>query len=993
MLRKTKKKFWIALVIFSLMGQVAWVVENMYFNVFLYKIFHASAAQISLMVGASAVTATVTTLVIGALSDKVGKRKIFICGGYILWGISILAFCLLRMDYLTALTGSVVAAAILGVNLVILLDCIMTFFGSSANDACFNAWLTESGDDTNRGAIEGINAMMPLMAILVVFGGFMAIDLDLESSWYLIFLIIGISVLLIGISGFFLVEERAVKREENRSYFANLLYSFRPTVIRENVLLYLSVGAFAIFGISINTFMPYLILYYEESLAMENYVLIMAPAIILASVVTVIFGKLYDRLGFRRCIYPAIGFLMAGYVILYFGRSTGWVFVGSLCMMSGYLAGMAVFGARIKGLIPEKKAGLFQGLRIFGQVFIPGIVGPAIGAFVLQGAESIVNSDGTESFLPNANIFGAAFVVAAVLLLVLNGIFRMIRKGHYDLPTDLGSDNGQQPYVEYPRPQLRRESFYSLNGVWEEGVKVPYPPQSALSGYGGKTVSYLRERRMTYTRKFTLPEGFVKDRLLLHFGAVDQVAEVYMNGNFVGSHKDGYLAFTLDITPWYQPGENVLQVKVKDPLSRKYPYGKQCRKRGEMWYTPISGIWQSVWLESVPEIYVKDIRITPDLTGILLEVDTDARQWEVTVKTRSGEITRTCGERRLRIDLAQAGEEPKLWTPDTPYLYDMTIRAGEDQVESYFALRKITIEERNGRQHICLNGEPVFLHGVLDQGYFSDGIYLPASEKGYEFDIRAMKELGLNTLRKHIKVEPECFYYYCDKLGMLVMQDMVNSGRYSFTRDTALPTIGLAHKVPKWRPVSRKRRQLFEQHMEGLIRQLYNHPCVVYYTVFNEGWGQFDSDTMYDKVKQLDPTRIVDTASGWFRTEKSDVESSHVYFRSEVLPETEKPHVLSEFGGYSRVISEHVFSRYQQHGYGFCQDEKELTRAICDVYETMVLPSMTNGLCGSVYTQLSDIEDEVNGLYTYDRKICKVDKEKMQELSRRIYRKFSENLK
>ena len=982
---KLKKKFWLALVIFSLMGQVAWVVENMYFNVFIYKIFHASAAQISMMVSASAVTATVTTLIVGAFSDKIGKRKIFICGGYILWGISIMSFCLLKMDYLEAVTGSVVAAASLGVSLVIVMDCIMTFFGSSANDACFNAWLTESGDESNRGAIEGINAMMPLVSILVVFGGFMAFDLDKESSWTLIFLIIGISVLVIGVSGLLLVDERAVKREENNKYFANLAYSFRPSVIKDNVLLYLTVGAFAVFGISINTFMPYLILYYEESLAMENYVLIMAPAIILAAVVTVIFGKLYDQLGFRRCIYPAVGILMAGYVLLYFCRSTGWVFAGSLLMMSGYLAGMAVFGARIKGLIPEEKAGLFQGLRIFGQVFIPGILGPAMGAWVLRGAETIVNSDGTESFLPNASIFAAAFVTAAVLLIALKGIFLMIRKGHRNLPTDLGKQEAKVPFEEYPRPQLRRDSFYSLNGRWEEGITVPFPPQSVLAGYEGKTGSYFRECRMAYTRKFTLPEGFLKDRLLLHFGAVDQVAEVYVNGNLAGTHEDGYLAFTLDITPWYQPGENILQVKVKDPLSWKYPYGKQCRKRGEMWYTPISGIWQSVWLESVPENYVKNIRITPDLTGILLEVDTDAESWEVTVQTSEGEIKKTASGRRLRIDLAKEGQEPRLWTPDEPYLYDMTIRAGEDRAESYFALRTISIEKVDGRERICLNSKPIFLHGVLDQGYYSDGIYLPASERGYEFDIRAMKELGFNTLRKHIKIEPECFYYYCDKLGMLVMQDMVNSGRYSFTRDTALPTIGLADKVPAWRPVSGKRRGLFERHMEGLINQLYNHPCIVYYTVFNEGWGQFDSDAMYEKVKKLDSTRIVDTASGWFRTEKSDVESSHVYFRNEVLPETEKPHVLSEFGGYSRVLPEHVFSLYQQHGYGFCGGEEELTDQIIASYEAMVLPSMKNGLCGSVYTQLSDIEDEVNGLYTYDRKICKVNKEKMQELSRRLY--------
>ena len=290
---KLGKKFWIIMVILSLIGQIAWVVENMYFNVFLYKMFHASAADISLMVGASAVAATLTTLLIGALSDKIGKRKIFVCGGYIVWGISILSFALIRMDILEKLTGSVIEAASLGISLVILLDCVMTFFGSSANDACFNAWLTDSGDDTNRGKIEGINSMMPLVAILVVFGGFMAFNLELQKSWITIFLIIGISVILIGILCIFLMEDHAVASDENKSYFKNLIYSFRPSVFKNHKLLYMVVLAFAVFGISIQIFMPYLILYYEVSLGLNNYVLIMAPAIILASVITAFYGKLY----------------------------------------------------------------------------------------------------------------------------------------------------------------------------------------------------------------------------------------------------------------------------------------------------------------------------------------------------------------------------------------------------------------------------------------------------------------------------------------------------------------------------------------------------------------------------------------------------------------------------------------------------------------------------------------------------------------------------
>ena len=340
-MQKTKlsKKFYLSLVIFSLVGQVAWVVENMYLNVFIYKMFHASADQISLMVAASAVTATVTTLLIGALSDKFGKRKIFICAGYILWGISILGFGLIRLETVQGLffpmVSQTASAMSLCVTLTIALDCLMTFFGSSANDACFNAWLTDSTDETNQGAAEGINAMMPLVAILVVFGGFMSLDQGKAESWTLIFTVIGAVVVALGIAGFFLIEEKTVKNEENSHYFRNIFYGFRPSVIKENVPLYVTLAALAVFNISIQIFMPYLILYYQVSLGMDDYVLIFAPAIVVAAVFTGLYGQVFDNKGFKAAIIPTLALLMAGYVVLYFFRATVPVFIGSLVMMCG----------------------------------------------------------------------------------------------------------------------------------------------------------------------------------------------------------------------------------------------------------------------------------------------------------------------------------------------------------------------------------------------------------------------------------------------------------------------------------------------------------------------------------------------------------------------------------------------------------------------------------------------------------------------------------
>ena len=429
-MEKTKKngKFWLALVIFCLTGQVAWTVENMYFNVFIYKMFHASASAISAMVAASAVAATVTTLLIGAMSDKLGKRKIFICGGYIAWGLSIWSFSLLRLDVISGLFPNVASAASVGVALTIIMDCVMTFFGSSANDACFNAWLTDISDDTNRGKIEGINSMMPLVSILVVFGGFMSFNLDLAESWITIFNIIGVVMILIGISGFFLIHDVPIQTGENQNYFANIFYGFRPSVVKSNAQLYMTFAAVAAYNISIQIFMPYLILYYIECLGMDNYVLIFAPAIVLAAAFTGMYGKVYDTKGFRSAIIPTLLLLMVGYVVLYLTRTTVPVFLGSLVMMMGFLGTGAMLGAKVRTHTPANRSGMFQGLRICAQVLIPGVIGPAIGARVLRNAELVVNNDGTTSFVPNANIFLAALIALVLAWAVLVPLFRQDKK-------------------------------------------------------------------------------------------------------------------------------------------------------------------------------------------------------------------------------------------------------------------------------------------------------------------------------------------------------------------------------------------------------------------------------------------------------------------------------------------------------------------------------------------------------------------------------------
>lgn len=419
-------RFLCALSVFGLVGQIAWVVENMYLNVFMYKMFGASAEDISLMVSASAVTAALTTVFIGALADKLGKRRVFISGGYVLWGISILGFTLVRREVIGALFPTAASWAAIGISAVIILDCLMTFFGSSANDAAFNAWLTDSVENDERGRAEGINAVMPLVAILAVFGGFMAFDLGKSDSWTLIFLIIGVAVIGVGILGLFIIDEPKIE-PSREPYLRTVIHGFLPRVIRENKGLYLYLALFIIFNTSIQIFMPYLILYYEVSLGMADYVLIMAPAIVLASVFTVFWGKAYDRLGFGLTAWVSLGALSVGYVLLFFFTGTALVFIGSLLMMCGYLSGMAVFGAIIRERIPEGRAGMFQGVRIFSQVLVPGVVGPFIGKTVLKNAKTVTGSDGTVSFIPSADIFLAALAAAAVLAAALVAV-RVVRK-------------------------------------------------------------------------------------------------------------------------------------------------------------------------------------------------------------------------------------------------------------------------------------------------------------------------------------------------------------------------------------------------------------------------------------------------------------------------------------------------------------------------------------------------------------------------------------
>ncbi len=547
------------------------------------------------------------------------------------------------------------------------------------------------------------------------------------------------------------------------------------------------------------------------------------------------------------------------------------------------------------------------------------------------------------------------------------------------------------PWNVYPRPHLRRDSFLCLNGLWdfsdvkerevpryEEKILVPFVPESPLSGIGrtmpdGATLCYRKE--------FSLPDGFSRGRVLLHIDAADQISTAILNGKILGTHRGGYERFTLDITEALEE-DNTLEIFVTDELENKIlPYGKQKKKRGGMWYTPISGIWQTVWLESVPEVYIKEISVRTTLDSLNIQVEmSDASSAEGTLIAGGTSVPLTNGQATVTVD------HPICWTPENPHLYDLTLTVGEDEISSYFALRTVTVENKR----LCLNGKPIFCHGLLDQGYFSDGIFLPAKPSGYEKDILFAKKMGFNMLRKHIKIEPEQFYYDCDRLGMIVFQDMVNNSDYSFLRDTALPTVGILRRNDKRLHRNEETRKAFLDGMESTVKHLSFHPSILSWTIFNEGWGQFDHESAYRLMKELDDTRPIDSTSGWFMSKRgkphyTDFDSRHVYFKPVRLTMGERALFLSEFGGYSYKIEGHSFNLKDNYGYRTFTDRKSFTDALEKLYLDEILPAVKNGLSAAVYTQLSDIEDETNGLITYDRKIEKVDVTTMQKIAETLY--------
>ena len=568
------------------------------------------------------------------------------------------------------------------------------------------------------------------------------------------------------------------------------------------------------------------------------------------------------------------------------------------------------------------------------------------------------------------------------------------------------ADDGPQavPLPEYPRPQLRRADWTCLNGWWDYGIcssgeagkaskgpadgriLVPFSPETRRSGVGrtlqpGETLWYRRT-----IDDLQLPED---SRLILNFGAVDERCAVYWNGQKVGAHRNGYLAFSLDVTKFVKPGANELKVYVRDDTDEGNECrGKQTLEPGGMYYHAQSGIWQTVWLETVPENYLKDLRITPKIEEEAVDLELrfagefgqtgEEREVRISVGAYEGETEDTFTfpmEPRMKVRIPVP--EPRLWSPEHPEMYSLRIEAGEDKADSYFAMRSFgTGEDEEGRMRLLLNGKPYFFNGILDQGYWPESLMTPPSDEALSYDIKQMKDLGFNVLRKHVKIEPARWYYHCDRLGMVVWQDMVNGGgpvpkMLETYLPTVIPAVGKILRDDHYKLLKREdeaARKRFEKDLVRMVRLLYNCPCIGLWVPFNEGWGQFDALRLTDLIWKEDPTRPVDHASGWFDQGGGDVRSVHNYFRPLSVEKDSRAFVISEYGGTNCQIAEHSMSG-EVYGYHNVTAE-EFPQAFAETMDK-IRSLEADGLCGAVYTQVSDIEEETNGLLTYDRKVRK----------------------
>ena len=555
----------------------------------------------------------------------------------------------------------------------------------------------------------------------------------------------------------------------------------------------------------------------------------------------------------------------------------------------------------------------------------------------------------------------------------------------------------QQPLSEYPRPQFKRDSYICLNGLWEYAIRgiesipdvydgqilVPFSPEVEKSGVN-KVVN--PNDYLFYRLKYEFPKDFIKDKVILHFGAVDQIAEVFINGKFAMKHVGGFLPFSLDIKPFLIDNNVEIVLRVVDTTNSSYhSSGKQSLKPGGIWYKQQSGIYMPVWMESVKEGYIEKLKITPDIdnSSVNIQFTSSIKQAKLLLENKEI-VVEADKDNIIKID------DPILWSPENPHLYEFVISNEVDKVESYFAMRKVSlIKNEKGKLVIALNNKEYFMKGVLDQGYYQDGLLTPNSDEDYINDITLVKNLGFNVSRKHIKIESLRWYYHCDRLGLLVWQDFVNGcTKYDFWLNQVPLFVRYKindHKYKKFFRENEEGRKETYQEFLDTIDLLYNSPCIVLWTIFNEAWGQFDAKEIYEKLKVIDPTRLYDHASGWHDQGSSDVKSMHIYKWKVKVPNKRKiknrAFVCSECGAY--ILDKRLKEAKKKEGFIYLlfNNKEDFQKEYIRFINEEIILAKRNGMSAFIYTQLSDVEEEMNGFITYDRKEIKVDTEIIKQVN------------
>ncbi len=1023
---------WIIFLLIGLIGQFAWAIENMYLNTYLYYLNYTDptgqgfnySLMIAITTALSAVTAAVTTLFMGAWQDKIKKRKIFISIGYIVWGIATASFGLLNGNNANVLIPISMTATTSAI-MVIVIDCIMTFFGSTANDAAFNAYVTENTKDKDRGKVEGVLSILPLIAMLIIFVGLNGLTTEsMGYRWDLFFYIVGALVSVVGVICIWLIPREEKKDKSDEKYVKILFEGFRPSVIKQNWRLYLLLIVYFIYGVAIQIFFPYLMVYVERTCNISNsgdsfltsFAIVMACALLLGSLISVLIGRLSDRFSRLKMLIPTIVMLMVGCVMMFFAPSIEgdtarvvYTAIAGTVMIGGYVSVPTVLNAMVRENIPHGKEGSFLGIRNLFVVALPMCIGPFIGDALNQSyGVHYVNEYDVDSLVPSEWGYIVATCVLILTIIPIIFLFRKKKKGIDEngayLFKELTNDLNIEPVYKldsHPRPSFSRKGYIDLGGdfdylitkdpslplEYEGKVLVPYAIESP---YSKVNRALEKDEYLFYHKRVDLGEDASKEHIFLNFEGVDQEAVVYIDGEEVCSHLGGYTRFSVDIKPYISGPAFDLVVRVRDVTDCSYHLtGKQRMTPNGWFYSSSSGIWKPVYIEAVGEKYIKSLKLTPDYEKECVKVFVETSYPSSCRLYIDGVCCEIETDKEVEISLEN---DFRPWSVDDPELYKVKVEFADDVVYSYFGIKKMEIREGgDGFHHFYLNDRKIFINGLLDQGYYNLGGLTPTSYEDIEHDVIRVKELGYNTLRMHVKVECEAFYYYCDKYGILVIQDIPNGGERTKFLDVVLPRVSIKINnqkmltYEKYGRTNEEGRKEFQREADEIVSYVTPFVSVFMITIFNEAWGQFDSDENYELLKSKHPNFLYDTASGWLDTDKSDVFSIHSY----TVPTRKRderdgrPYILTEIGGAALEVKDH-FIYPKVFGHHTCKKQEQLEKRYSKLY-TKLTDQMAEGrLQGVIYTQLCDCEGEANGIYTLDRECLKLDKNVIVPLNERI---------